>query len=119
MPTQDGIFYSIILENIKFIFAKKVYTDKASKEKESVDWLVSIKGLKDSGLIEYNGGYYGRVVKIGQKNFGIEDVGEQNIDITEQDIRFLLPLRRELVLRRFRFTVTDISVRDNLQKAVT
>ena len=27
MPTQDGIFYSCILENIKFLFAKKVYTE--------------------------------------------------------------------------------------------
>ena len=24
MPTQDGIFYSCILENIKFLFAKKI-----------------------------------------------------------------------------------------------
>ena len=81
MPTQDGIFYCLIFENIKFIFAKKIYTDKASKEKESVDGLVSIKGLKESGLIEYNGGYFGRVIKIGQKNFGIEDVYQQNVDI--------------------------------------
>ena len=37
MPTQDGIFYSCILENIKFLFAKKVYTDNADKQKESID----------------------------------------------------------------------------------
>ena len=36
MPTQDGIFYSCILENIKFLFAKKVYTENADKQKARV-----------------------------------------------------------------------------------
>ena len=26
MPTQDGIFYACILDNLKFLFAKKSYT---------------------------------------------------------------------------------------------
>ena len=81
MPTQDGIFYSCILENIKFLFAKKVYTENADKQKESVDALLNLKDIKENGLIEYSGGYYGRVIKVGQKNFGIEDVVQQNIDI--------------------------------------
>ena len=34
MPTQDGIFYSCIFENLRFMFAKKIYTKNASKEKE-------------------------------------------------------------------------------------
>ena len=81
MPTQDGIFYSCILENIKFLFAKKVYTDSADKQKESIDAILDLKDIKDNGLIEYGGGYFGRVIKVGQKNFGIEDVVQQNIDI--------------------------------------
>ena len=81
MPTQDGIFYSCILENIKFLFAKKVYTENADKQKERVDALLNLKDIKENGLIEYSGGYYGRVIKVGQKNFGIEDVVQQNIDI--------------------------------------
>ena len=81
MPTQDGIFYSCILENIKFLFAKKVYTENASKAKERVDAIIDPKDIKENGLIEYGGGYFGRVVKVGQKNFGIEDVEQQNIDI--------------------------------------
>ena len=28
MPTQDGIFYSMIFENVRFIFAKKQYHTK-------------------------------------------------------------------------------------------
>ena len=74
MPTQDGIFYSCILENIKFLFAKKVYTENADKQKERVDALLDLKDIKENGLIEYSGGYFGRVIKVGQKNFGIEDV---------------------------------------------
>ena len=81
MPTQDGILYTIIFENVRFIFAKKTYTKTATKEKERIDALFGFKGIKDNGLIEYTGGYKGRVIKVGQKNFGIEDVREQNIDI--------------------------------------
>ena len=81
MPTQDGIFYVCVLENIKFLFSKKKYTSKAKSVKESVDALVPLKGINDNGLIEYTGGGYGRVIKIGQKNFGIEDGVQQNIDI--------------------------------------
>ena len=81
MPTQDGILYSILFENVRFMFAKKTYTKTATKEKERIDALFGFKGIKDNGLIEYIGGYKGRVIKVGQKNFGIEDVQEQNIDI--------------------------------------
>ena len=81
MPTSDGIFYSCILENIKFLVSKKKYTNSATKEKEHVNSLVALKDVKDNGLIEYNNGSYGRVIKLGQKNFGIEDVVQQNIDI--------------------------------------
>ena len=51
MPTQDGIFYSCILENIKFLFAKKVYTENADKQKERVDALLNLKDIKENGLI--------------------------------------------------------------------
>lgn len=81
MPTQDGILYTIIFENVRFMFAKKTYTKTATKEKERIDALFGFKGIKDNGLIEYTGGYKGRAIKVGQKNFGIEDVREQNIDI--------------------------------------
>ena len=81
MPTSDGIFYSCILENIKFLVSKKKYTDSATKEKEHINSLIGLKEIKDNGLIEYNNGFYGRVIKLGQKNFGIEDIVQQNIDI--------------------------------------
>ena len=81
MPTQDGIFYTCILENIKFLFVKKVYTETASNQKEKVSALLGFKNIKENGLVEYNGGYFGRVIKVGQKNFGIEDIIQQNTDI--------------------------------------
>ena len=81
MPTQEGIFYACILENIKFLFAKKRYTSNAKSLKERVDTLIPQKGIKNNELIEYESGSFGRVIKIGQKNFGIEDEVQQNIDI--------------------------------------
>lgn len=81
MPTSDGIFYTCIFENIRFLFAKKRYTNTAKSPKEHIETLVALKEIKDNGLLVYNGGAYGRVIKVGQKNFGIEDISEQNIDI--------------------------------------
>ncbi len=81
MPTQDGIFYTYIFENIKFLFAKKHYMLTAINTKENVDALLGLEEIKENGLLAYNNGVYGRVIKVGQKNFGIEDIAEQNIDI--------------------------------------
>ena len=81
MPTSDGIFYSCILENIKFGISTKRYVKDAEKEKERIDTLLGIKEIKENGLIAYSNGYYGRVIKVGQKNFGIEDITQQNVDI--------------------------------------
>lgn len=81
MPTPDGIFYTYIFENVKFLFAKKRYSSVAKNAKERVDALMPLREIKENGLLAYSGGTFGRVIKIGQKNFGIEDVAQQNIDI--------------------------------------
>lgn len=81
MPTPDGIFYTCIFDNIKFLFSKKKYSKGAKNAKESVDALIYLKEIKSSGLISFKGGTFGRIIKVGQKNFGIEDVVQQNIDI--------------------------------------
>lgn len=80
MPTADGIFYSYIFENLRFVFSIKKYTKTSRKDKENVNALLAVKAIKDNGIIVYSN-QYGRVVKVGQKNFGIEDVVQQNIDI--------------------------------------
>jgi hypothetical protein len=82
MPTQDGIFYSCILDIVKFVFAKKEYTTVARSEKATIDNLTGLKAIRENGLLEFYGGAYGRAVKIGQKNFGIEDLYRQNLDIS-------------------------------------
>lgn len=81
IPTPDGIFYSYLLETLKFLFSKKRYFAASKNPKEDIDALAGLKALKDNGLIEYTNGMYGRVIRLGQKNFGIEDAEEQNIDI--------------------------------------
>lgn len=81
MPTPDGIFYTCIFDNIKFLFAKKKYTAESKNVKENIDALIDLKEIGQSGLLVFRGGMYGRVIKVGQKNFGIEDVVQQNIDI--------------------------------------
>ena len=81
MPTQDGIFYSLILENVRFVFAKKKYTAVSSDPKEKIDSLFPLKEIKDNGIIKYDGGIYARVIKLGQKNFLIEDEDKQDYDV--------------------------------------
>ena len=81
MPTQDGIFYSYIFENVKFLFARKKYKKNAINDKDKITAIVGLKDILDTGIITYNNGYFGRVLKLGQKNFGIEDSVQQNVDI--------------------------------------
>lgn len=81
MPTPDGIFYTCVFEIIKFVFVKKKFSADANKDKENVSALMGLKELRENGLLVYANGYYGRVIKIGQKNFGIEDEAQQDIDI--------------------------------------
>lgn len=81
MPTPEGIFYSFIFETIKFFISKKSYTKEAKNAKTSIENLISLKAIRQDGVLEYANGFLGRVIKIGQKNFGIEDVIQQNMDI--------------------------------------
>ena len=118
MPTQDVIFYSCIFENVRFMFAKKSYTKTASKEKENIDSLFGLKSIKGNGLILYKNGFYGRVIKIGQKNFAIEDVMQQNIDIEyfanalklldgNTDVPDIAKIRQEIDVTDFELAFSD------------
>lgn len=82
MPTPEGIFYSFIFDTIRFFISKKKYTKETKKTKFSIDNLTSLKNIRQDGVLEYINGSLGRVIKIGQKNFGIEDVVQQNMDIS-------------------------------------
>lgn len=50
MPTQDGIFYACILENVKFLFERKRYTAEADKPKENINVLLGLKAIKENGI---------------------------------------------------------------------
>ncbi len=80
MPTQDGIMYTILLENCRFLFSKKRYV-RGALYKESVEMLTGLKDIREDGCIVYAGGWYGKAMRIGQKNFGIEDGYRQDMDI--------------------------------------
>lgn len=60
---------------------KKEVREECGKCKRKHYSLIGLKAIKENGLIEYGEGQYGRVIKIGQKNFGIEDIYQQDIDI--------------------------------------
>ena len=81
MPTGDGIFYTYIFENIRFALGKKKYTKSSTKDKENISEITELSDIMDNGLLVYKNGCYGRVIKVGQKNFKIEDEQQQNIDI--------------------------------------
>ncbi|MCD8307468.1 MAG: DUF87 domain-containing protein, partial [Clostridia bacterium] len=80
MPTQDGIMYTILWDNLRFLTSKKKYV-KGALYKESVEYLTGLRQIRADGLVEYSGGWYGRYIRLGQKNFGIEDEYRQDLDI--------------------------------------
>lgn len=75
IPTPDGLFYSFILDNVKFLFSKKNYIN------EEIDKLYDIKDVSKQGIVFYYNNTVSKVIKLGQKNFGIEDINEQDSDI--------------------------------------
>lgn len=81
IPTNDGVFYTYLYENLKFIFGRKKYSSDAKSEKENISAIIDLKEIKENGIISYKGGYFGRVIKVGQKNFKIEDEEQQDVDI--------------------------------------
>ena len=66
MPTPDGIFYTCIFENVKFLYAQQRYTAHAKNPNEIVDTLVGLQETMTNGLIAYHGGLSGRVSKNGE-----------------------------------------------------
>lgn len=76
IPTPDGLFYSFLWDTIKYFFSKKHFLT------EDIDKLYDIKEVDETGIIKYLNDRYAKVIKVGQKNFGIEDVYEQDSDIT-------------------------------------
>ena len=47
IPTPDGIFYTCVFENIRFLFAKKKYKKDSKNAKENIDALIDLKEIRD------------------------------------------------------------------------
>lgn len=75
IPTSDGLLYEIGLGVIKFIFSNKKYNES------NLDKLITIKKINKDGVICYHDNSLAKVLRIGQKNFGIENQYEQDNDI--------------------------------------
>ena len=93
MPTQDGIFYSCILENIKFLFAKKVYTENASKAKERVDAIIDLKELTEFSKVSFDTnvvkgdwimGITGITVKVSDDGQTFREVASKSVSSLQQ-----------------------------------
>jgi len=76
MPTTDGIVYNMIYDLLKYLFSKKRYT-----KSKNINKIVIVKDINDEGIIQYFNNTYSRVIKIGQKNFLIQDEENQELDI--------------------------------------
>ena len=76
IPTgPNTVFYTDALQFVKFGVGKKKFTSK-----KDIDRLMPFKDISEKGVIEYDG-YFGVVIEVGQKEFGIEDEFQQNLDI--------------------------------------
>lgn len=75
IPTSDGLVYEIGKDFIKFIFSNKKYN------KNNLDKILTIKNISSDGVISYHDNVVSKVIRIGQKNFGIENQFEQDNDI--------------------------------------
>ena len=76
IPTgPNTVFYTDALQFVKFGVGKKKFTSK-----KDIDRLMPFKDISGKGVIEYDG-YFGVVIEVGQKEFGIEDEFQQNLDI--------------------------------------
>ena len=56
-------------------------TSPAAPAKGTIENLLGIRDLRPNGTLVYQGGYFGRVLRLGQKNYYIEDEDTQNADV--------------------------------------
>ena len=56
-------------------------TSPAAPAKGTIEGLLGIRDLRPNGTLVYQGGYFGKVLRLGQKNYYIEDEETQNADV--------------------------------------
>ncbi len=81
IPTTDGLVYVLLYEFIKYICSNKKYIKNKQKNINNIDKIIFIKNITEDGIIEYDNKTYSKVLKLGQKNFLLQDEEDQEIDI--------------------------------------
>ncbi len=74
LPVNNRLLYKELIQAVKYLFYKKEYMGK------EVDRLIPFTGIDEDGYIVYPG-YYGKVLKIGSKDFSLLDEFMQDGDI--------------------------------------
>lgn len=74
IPIGKRFLYQEIFLFFKFLFSKKKFIEK------DIDKLMPFKDITEDGYIVYEN-YFGKVLEIGSKNFGLLDKFSQDIDI--------------------------------------
>ena len=78
LPTSDGLVYFLIYDFFKYLFSKKKYIKDKNNTIKKLQYIESISNV---GIIKYKNNTYSKVIKIGQKNFLLEDEENQELDI--------------------------------------
>ncbi len=72
---KNTIMYEVVVQVVKFLFSKKKFNTK-----KHIDKLIPYTELTDDGIIVYPG-YYGSVIEVGCKEFGLQTEDEQDLDV--------------------------------------
>ena len=75
MPVGEDLFYLYIIEMLVFLFKRKKYV------KKEISKILNIHSINSDGVISYNNNMYAKVLSVSQKNFLMEDIEQQDMDI--------------------------------------
>lgn len=78
LPFGDVLLYQDMIQAIKYAVSKKTY--EKQKGRMTINELVPYTGILEDGTITYPG-YFGKVIEVSQKEFGLEQDFEQELDI--------------------------------------
>ena len=75
--TSENVRTNVRTDNVR----TNVLTLSSTSSKGTIEGLLGIRELRPNGVLVYQGGYFGKVLKLGQKNYYIEDEDAQNADV--------------------------------------
>jgi hypothetical protein len=81
-PADDSRVYREIFYLIRYIFTVKLFSADRKAQNKRIDALIPQTGLRDDGVIEYGGEYYGGVLSVGATEFRLLNEFGQNAKIS-------------------------------------